>query len=219
MSDLIFRSDMKLPDPRWVTRHTPNPDLPAADFAPKYTDRERLALRLRERDGQIYTSHLATEQSFVYGVFEARMVFQGGVGAHSAFWLQDVYPNHIGGSEVDIVEHFGKEALWSNVYWRDEDTLWPKEPIRWRQSTKAFSPRQWHVYGVEWHPDRYIFTIDGRVTAQTTFGLSSSPKVMILSLLSSTWEHENLDRDNLSSYRTMVDWVRVRSLGLTETDR
>lgn len=209
---VLFESSFAKPDPRWKTRHTPTPDLPASDTAPRYTKKGRLRLQLEKTgNGGVSTSHLATlDQSFVFGKFEARMRFSGPKGAHSAFWLQDVTPNEIGGSEVDIVEHFGSDkTLWHNVYWRTPETMWPKEPTRWRTSTTTADPREWHVYGMEWYPDQYVFTIDGKVTGASTVGVSDKPKVMILSLLSSKWEWPRLDRDNLDRYKTMVDWVKV----------
>lgn len=212
--NVVFHSDMSAPDPRWQTRHTPTPDLPAADFAARYTDKGRLQLGLAERDGKIHTTHLATlDRPFTYGRFEARMRFPSGQGAHSAFWLQDVTPDHIGGAEVDIIEHFGSDRrLWHNVYWRTPTTMWPEDPAEWRASTTAYDPRTWHTYGLDWHPDRYEYTIDGKVSAVSTDGLSAMPKVLILSLLSSTWEWPRRVAD-LSAYRTMVDWVRVTDLG------
>lgn len=212
----VFRSDFTGPDERWTTRHTPTPDLPAGEFAPTYRD-GRLVLRLRKRDvdGQptVHTSHLATTQAFQFGRFEARMRFRGPRGAHSAFWLQDEVPNQLGGAEVDVIEHFGDDrVLWHNVYWRTPETMWPAKPTPWRRSTKAVDPREWHVYGLDWHPDRYVFTIDGEVSAVGGSGLSAMPKIMIVSLLSSTYEHDELQRDNLDVYRTLVDWVRVSEL-------
>ena len=202
------------PDPRFVTRHTPNPDLPAQQDGQRIRN-GRLSMRLAEREGQIYTTHLATTESFRFGVFEARMRFWGPKGAHSAFWLQDVHPDRVGGSEVDIIEHFGSDhTLWSNVYWRTEvpDTMWPKEPNRWRMSTRAVNPRAWNTYGLIWRPDIYMFTVNGAVHSTCAVGVSESPKVIILSLLSSRWEWPKLQRDNLSAYITLVDWVKYTSL-------
>lgn len=207
----LFWSGFSSVDTDWQTRHTPTPDLPASSSAPRVKD-GNLVLRLLERDGQVYTSHLATEQTFRYGRFEARMKFASRKGAHSAFWLQDPEPNRVGGSEVDVVEHFGSDSVvWHNVYWRTKSNLWPADPWGWRRHTKT-DPREWHVYGLNWYPDRYVYTVDGHVTAVSRAGLSSFPKVLVLSLLSSRWEWPRLDRENLSDYRTRIDWVRVRRL-------
>lgn len=210
-SNSVTLYDFSGPDARWQTRKTLTPDLHPDPTAPRYNNSGKLVLRLIEKDGQVYTSHLATlDQPFVFGKFEARMRFKGPKGAHSAFWLQDVKPDHIGGSEVDIIEHFGSDTtLWSNVYWRTPSTMWPNPPAKWREYTKSFNPRRWHVYGLDWNKNRYIFYVDGKEIGRTSKGVSSMPKVIILSLLSSKWEWPRLDRDNLSRYRTIVDWVRV----------
>lgn len=205
----VFYSDFGLRDMRWQTRVTPNPDLPAGKLAPQYMEENKLKLRLQQIDNQVYTSHIATTQTFLYGHFEARMKFSSPIGAHSSFWLQDPIPDNIGGSEVDIVEHFGKSTLWHNVYWRDENTMWPRSPNGRKISTKTVHPKTWHVYGLDWRPDKYVFTIDGTEVGRTTDGLSNSPKNMILSLLSNEWEWPDLNRDELWRYKTMVDWVRV----------
>lgn len=208
---LVFESNFNAPDNRWKTRHTPDPDLPAGDFCPCYTAAGRLQLRLQERDGVVHTSHLSVlDQPFTFGRFETRMKMMGPKGAHSCFWLQDVEPDYIGGSEVDVVENFGSDdTVWHNVYWRTEDTMWPKEPTRWRQAVKPIDRRSWHTYAVDWQADSYRFYIDDKLISTVTEGLSSRPKVMILSLLSSKWEWDKLQRDQLDKYRTMVDWVRV----------
>ena len=207
----VFESDFSKPDPRWKVRHTPTPDLPAGEWVPKYTRAGRLKMRLGRRMGTVHTTHMSVlDQPFVFGRFEARMKFGGPKGAHACFWLQDVTPNHLGGSEVDIAENFGSEnTVWHNVYWRTPDTMWPKEPARWRDYTKG-SVHDWRVYGCEWSREGYIFTIDGAAVSTTSAGASSTPKVMILSYLSSKWEWPRLQTDNLKAYRTMVDWVRVK---------
>jgi len=206
---LVFESDFSVFDERWKPRHTPDPDLPAWNGKGRIID-GRLLLNLRKRQETVYTTHLSVlDTPFVFGQFEARMRFFGPKGAHSCFWLQDVEPDHIGGSEVDIVENFGSETrTWSNVYYRTPETMWPAKPTGWRSYT-AHDPRDWHVYGLEWTENRYTFSIDGKVSSVCEEGLSSRPKVMILSMLSSEWEWKNLQRDNLSDYRTLVDWVRV----------
>jgi beta-glucanase (GH16 family) len=214
---VLFKSNFEVPDPRWVTRHTPDPDLPASELAPKYRKDGRLEMRLIKKDGIVHTSHIATERTFLFGRFEARMRFKGPKGAHSAFWLQDLTDVYgPGRAEVDIIEHFGENRLWHNTYWRTANSApWPhldgrRELITLRNH--GIDPREWHVYGCEWREDRYDFFIDGAHTATITEGLSSTPKVMILSLLSSDYEWDDLQPDNLKAYRTLVDWVKVTSL-------
>lgn len=224
MSHVIFRANFDRLGEEWATRHTPNPDQPAHDRCVSVNKAGQLVMRIkpvydigvdniRRVRPEVNTAHIATKQAFGPGHrFRARMKFPSGKGAHSAFWLQDEVPNQIGGSEVDIAEHFGSdETTWSNVYWRTPETMWPKEPTRWRQNIKH-DPRGWNVYGLDWHADQYVFTLNGQRTHVCWLGTSVMPKVLILSLLVSDWEEPRLDRSHLERYRTLVDWVKVTKL-------
>ncbi len=163
--------------------------------------------------------HLGSAYSFTYGHAAARIKFQELRGQHSSFWLQGSGPEPIGdakltGAEIDVIEYFGDDhpegGLTSFVYWHPTakgktDGGWLADPERFGSDWSS----QFHVFSVDWTPERYVFRIDGQITETITNGVSGQPEFLILSLLSSDYELEELGgEDNLPQHME-VDWVKV----------
>lgn len=203
----IFYSGFGVPDDRWKTRHVIDGEADARCV--EYRD-GILRLRIKKSPEKIVTAHISTADdfTFTYGLAEARMKFMSPQGAHSSFWLQTTEDYIPGQAEVDVVEHFGKNSLWHNVYWRELGQN-AGEFTSAKIKTKVVDPTSWHTYGVNWSPTQYDFMIDGAVVASTQEGLSDRPKMLVLSILIADWERENLQTDALWRYRTQVDWVKV----------
>ena len=75
------------------------------------------------------------------------------------------------------------------------------------------SDRWWtgyHVFSVEWTPREYVFRIDGQETTRITSGVSHHPEFLILSMLSSDFELDLIDDEDLPQYLD-VDWVAAWS--------
>lgn len=204
---VIFRSDFRVPDDRWKTRHVPDGE--ASDRCVEYKD-GILRLRVKNSSEGIKTAHVSTKDdfTFTYGLAEARMKFMSPQGAHSAFWLQTTEDYIPGQAEIDVVEHFGRNSLWHNVYWREPGQL-AGEFTGSKQKSKVVDPTGWHVYGCRWTPESYEFLIDGQSVTIIEEGLSDRPKMLVLSILSNDWEQDRLQTDALWRYRTQVDWVKV----------
>jgi hypothetical protein len=66
------------------------------------------------------------------------------------------------------------------------------------------------VFSVEWTPREYVFRIDGRETTRITSGVSHHPEFLILSMLSSDFELDLIDDEDLPQYLD-VDWVAAWS--------
>ncbi len=73
----------------------------------------------------------------------------------------------------------------------------------------------YHVFSVEWTPERYIFRIDGKETCRTSEGVSAIDEFLILSLQANSYEIPLLDGDPAPPHRSAglpqhmyVDWVR-----------
>lgn len=203
----IFYSDFRGPDPRWETRTS---DPTAADRATTW-DEDYVTLRVKPDEAGFVTGVISTKNSFrfTYGHVEARMKFMSPEGALACLWLQDPTPNEVGGSEVDIAECGGTRNVWHNVYWRTEENLWPAEPNETKDSTRLGDQANWHVYGLDWLPDRYDFTIDGIKVATITDGLSDHPKYLVLSTYVRDWQAHEFNLHDMWTYRTRIDWIRV----------
>ena len=184
---------------------------------------DRCTYRGKQYDWRI-NGHIGTQASWAstYGVFAARLKFQPARGQHGAFWMQPASPlaaegdPKVTGAEVDVIEWFGNDhpygGLTSFVYSHPDDGkdgVTPQQSGGFLKKTERFGDdwaSRFHVFSVEWTPERYIFRIDGQETFRTSKGVSGRPEFLILSLLSSDYELGLLDAD---LPQTMdVDWVR-----------
>jgi beta-glucanase (GH16 family) len=174
---------------------------------------------------RLLTSQISTEDSFraTYGMFSARIRFERGMGQHGSFWLQSPrygrFPGDAAssGSEVDVVEFFGKgypgggladflyyadakgHSVRSGKVWPHAGDLLPATDTWWNG---------YHVFSVRWTPSGYTFYVDGRVLSTSDQALSRTDEYLILSLLVSDWEIDHLDRSALPSSMA-VDWAKV----------
>lgn len=172
-----------------------------------------LGLRFDPEVGWLRQARIdATGVPFTYGTVRMRMRFLGPKGGHAAGWAPSVERHGSvfcgdGCSEVDVVEHFGAPARVYHTVWWAEVGL--PELQRCRPAAVELDPTTMHRYRVDWTPTSYTFVVDGVVTGTCTVGLSNRPHVVALSYLSSDWERDDLLRDQLGSYRALVDWVEV----------
>lgn len=208
----LFVSTFERDDLRWQVRRTGR----GTDGGARVAD-GRMVLGVRRssnplgyRSSHVYVPDLILEPPVRV---RARMRFLSPPGAHSALWLQSIPPYDTPlHTEVDVIEHAGTDRLHSWVYWRDTGQLFgehhePAPHVAYPLPTRSA------VYGLDWHADRYVFTLDGLPVFETSEGASSVPKQLILSMLVSDWELPDLKWDELWRYRTLVDWVRVDRLG------
>lgn len=169
--------------------------------------------------------HVATDgqYDFTFGVAAARMKFQRPRGQHASFWLQpttlrpEATTAAAGGAEIDIIEWFGDNrrggGLASFLYHPSAKGSVKvggvlEDAARYLDGRSDRWWSRYHVYSVEWTPKAYVFRIDGKQTWRTTAGVSHQPEFLILSLLSSDYELENLRSAGLPQH-AYVDWVQV----------
>jgi beta-glucanase (GH16 family) len=168
---------------------------------------------------------------FRYGEASARIKLPFGAGLWPAFWAMGPgkWPDT---GEIDIMEYVG-EADWvsSAVHgpgYFGEDGLVNKHYFRAGEPDAT----DWHVYTVEWEPDRFLFKVDGVLLYRITrpmvefFGrwAFDNQKHLILNCaLGGTYPfktngirapyyglpQETVDRIRADEARVLVDWVRV----------
>lgn len=108
-----------------------------------------------------------------YGRFEVRCKLPAQQGWWVAFWLMSPTVGHVDGSgedgaEIDIFEGFGwTDTVQHALHWdgygdahRSEGHKMTIEGIR----------EEFHVYALEWSPEEYVFSIDGRETWRSKAG-------------------------------------------------
>ena len=179
---------------------------------------------------------------FTYGTAAARIRLPAGIGVWPAFWMLG-YGQWPDTGEIDILEYvgepdwvsaaahgpgyFGETGLVNRFYFpADEDAAgWSAE-----------SAAGWHVYAVDWQPDRLHFAVDGRTVYRITRPMIdfvgpwvfAAPEFLILNVaLGGVYPFKTnglhspafglpaatvrlIQQDQV---RLAVDWVRVTGIG------
>ena len=152
-----------------------------------------------------------------YGYFECRCKLPTQPGWWAAFWLQSP---QIGccpdparaGIEIDIMENFTRDGEYShNIYWNG-----------YGKAVKSghSGPRHlesdifgWHVYGVDWNSDGYIFYVDGKETWRFNEAVSHTEQFIMLSTECKDYRYNGMPAPELQNAKLpdafIVDYVRV----------
>ena len=173
-----------------------------------------------------YAGMISARQRFLRGYFEIRCICNDPLGSNfwSAFWLQapspytpEISKGGPGGAEIDIIEAFrqadGSAGVETNIhvtgmknppYTFEGHTTQHPYPIR---TLVPDCYTAFHTYGCEWTEDTYRFYVDGRLTAETSWGdgVSEVPEEMIISVELPAETSAPKER----SGEMIVDYVRV----------
>lgn len=182
-----------------------------------------LHLVTRYEGGQFLTGMIRSVPQFQYGYFEASIRFQSLQGHHGAFWLQsETYGQIVGdpgqsGAEIDIIEFFGngriatdaKQNVYFDPYISGQEQPGAEHDLYYRDSHDGVElSEDFHLFGLLWTPNEYVFFIDGVETWRTSVGMSHVQEYIVLSLTTSAWENDRLDTALLPD-EMVVDYVRV----------
>ena len=146
--------------------------------------------------GAGYYSHILTTRDLFtqkYGYFEVRCILPKGAGQWAAFWMnaktmEVVDGSGKDGSEIDIFEspYYYKNSILHNYVSQNVHYDGYGKDLK---SCKlgvypAVNPyEEYNTYGLEWNENEYIFYINGKETARTSFGgVSQVPQYLILSV-------------------------------------
>ncbi len=204
-----------------------------------YTDRSEnarvaggsLVIEARKEDfgGQGYTSaRLKTEGlvDWTYGRFEARIKVPGGRGTWSAFWLlhsEEVYSD--GGwpdnGEIDVIEHVGSspDEVFSTIHTNKYNGLVCCGD-RTATTTVSDAVSEFHVYAVEWSPNKLEFFVDDvshYTYANEGLGATSWPFdrpfhiILNLAVGGTQGGQQGID-DSIFPAQLLVDYVLVSKL-------
>lgn len=182
-----------------------------------------LHLETRYVGGQFLTGMIRSAPQLQYGYFEARIRFQSLQGHHGAFWLQsETYGQIIGdpgrsGAEIDIIEFFGngrtatdaKQNVYFDPYSSGQEQPGTEHDLFYRDNHAGVElSEDFHIFGLLWTSEEYVFFIDGVETWRTSVGTSHVQEYIVLSLTTSAWENARLDTTLLPDEMS-VDYVRV----------
>jgi len=103
---------------------------------------------------------------FTYGKAEARIKMVAGSGLWPAWWMLG-YPSWPSGGETDIMEFIG-EGDWISSAIHGPNYFGETPFVNRLYFDKKNDASQWHVYAVEWTPERLVFKCDGVTVMRVT---------------------------------------------------
>lgn len=172
-----------------------------------------LRLWTRKVGDRYHTAMIGTQGKFeaCFGYFECRMRFQKEPGHWAAFWLQSPTVGQVGdprknGTEIDVIEYLARypEVAHVNLHW---DGYGEHHRHAGTKFHKKGLDQGFHLVGLEWKPEEYVFYIDGEVAWRTKQAVSHRKQYIILSLEVGKWAGD-IDDAGLPDGIT-VDYVRV----------
>jgi beta-glucanase (GH16 family) len=132
-----------------------------AVYHPGYTSKE--GKKYDFLSGRINTRK---KMEFTYGTASCRMKMASGAGLWPAFWAlgEGNWPDC---GEIDMMETVGDSSWISNAMHGPK--YFGNTPLAYRYFLPHKSTvDQWHVYSVDWTPDKMVFKTDGIVTYTVT---------------------------------------------------
>jgi beta-glucanase (GH16 family) len=173
-------------------------------------------LSMKYSGGEIDTRNKFNQQ---YGYFEARIKMPGGGGVHPAWWLwpqSDRWP-----PEIDIVELKGNEptSAYMTVHW-SENGIVRAHPEQVDFTGDHFAEaafegpdftQDFHVFGLEWTPDRLVWYIDGVERHRITERVPHEPFMLEVDLAFDRYGGP-VDASTIFPVSMLVDYVRVYRL-------
>lgn len=166
--------------------------------------------------GGIYTKG---KFAFQYGKIEIRVKLESAQGAWPAIWMlseKNSYGDYPKNGEIDIMEHLNfDDIIYQTVHsYYTLELKKTEDPISY--STTKFNNKEFNVFGLEWYPDKLVFTLNG----ETTFIYENFTKknrlqwpfdqpfyLLIDQQLGGTWVGE-IDSNDLP-VQMIVDYVKV----------
>lgn len=197
-----------------------------------------IELRKEEMNGNDYTSARMVTQGkgdWTYGKIEVCAKVPSGLGTWPAIWMMpsdSEYGNWPVSGEIDIMEHVGYDqgtihsTIHTDAYNHNKNTQ------KGNSLSVPDCSEEFHVYLLEWLPDKMIFRVDGEeifnycptdYTANPTYSQWPFDKSMYLILnvaFGGNWGGSRGIDEELESARMEVDYVRVyQSTQISDPER
>ncbi len=157
--------------------------------------------------------------AYQYGKIEIRARLESATGAWPAMWMladQPKYGAYPRNGEIDLMEHLNDEdSIYQTVHSYYTLELGEKTNPPYYTTTRA-DTEVFNIYGMEWYPDRLVFTLNGKETFvyprlegadPTQWPFDQSFYLMLDMQLGGAWVGE-VDPADLP-VQMIIDWVRV----------
>jgi beta-glucanase (GH16 family) len=186
----------------------------------------KLTITVRQEDfekGKRYTSARINTKGkceFTYGRIEARAKLPKGRGVWPAFWTLGLTEGWPACGEIDIMEYWGHDenTIASNIHTRDYN-----HTTGTGRGGKITYEKPWedfHIYAVEWYPDRMDFYMDDKMFYSCISkgeGVGEwpffAPQFLIVNLaLWNNWNGQPGIDDSIFPQEFIIDYIRVYNL-------
>jgi len=149
-----------------------------------------------------------TKFEFQYGYAEMRALLPSGRGLWPTFWMLPT--NHSDKPEIDIMEVLGQcpDVLYLTLHYRDSGARARQQQGIARGVDLSSG---WHVYGVDWAPDRIVWYLDGveRFRYEDTRHIPHEPMYVLVNLaVGGDWPGAP-DSATVFPANLLVDYVRI----------
>jgi beta-glucanase (GH16 family) len=177
----------------------------------------------QRREHADYTSaslNTRDQASWTYGRIEVRAKLPGGRGTWPAIWTLGTNMNAVGWpacGEIDIMEYVGHDpgVVHANVHTRGFNHS--RGNGRGARTPLPDAEKEFHVYAVEWTPEKLEFFVDDRkyfTLENDGTGVDSwpfdAPQYLILNLaIGGAWGGQKGVDDAIFPQRFLIDYVRV----------
>jgi len=158
--------------------------------------------------------------AFQYGRLEIRAKLEAAKGAWPAFWMlseKEIYemlPHRNG--EIDIMERLNHDDIvYQTIHSHWTIEMKQKQNPPYSQTAK-FNPDDYNIFGLEWYPNKLVFTINGLITHEylklegvdaAQWPFDQPFYVMLDQQLGGGWVGE-IDPDDLPA-KVIIDWIRL----------
>ncbi len=126
-----------------------------------------ITARKEEMGDSAYTSaRMNSVRSFTYGKFEVKAMLPEGSGTWPAIWLMpqaSVYGSWPLSGEIDMMEHVGTDQNKVHFSVHTERYYFKINTQKTFVTTISSVSEMYHVYSIEWLPDKIIFSVDEHV--------------------------------------------------------
>lgn len=143
-----------------------------------------------------------------YGFFEIRARIPSGQGLWPAFWM--LPSSHESLPEIDVMEVLGHAPDLLELHYHYAKPNGDKRSAAKEVKTGDLS-KGWHVYGVDWSPDRIVWYLDGKEVWRFSEAenISDEPMYLLINLaVGGTWPG-NVDKTTRFPARFEIDYVRA----------
>ena len=151
-----------------------------------------LEISTRVESGKIISGAIDTKTRFEqrFGYFEARCRLPRVAGHWAAFWMLSrefgsTDSAKLSGAEVDIFEYH--TLLGDNVH---HAVHWPRygsNLLSRKKKTPIVNDEKFHVFGLLWEANKYIFYVDGAPVWESSEGVSGVAQFLLLTMEVGPW--------------------------------